>query len=50
MVARRVRLREHAAADIDEAVTYYLAEGGTDVATRFVDAIERSTLSDESDS
>jgi toxin ParE1/3/4 len=37
-----VRLRQRAATDIDDAVTYYLANAGTDVASRFVDAIERT--------
>jgi toxin ParE1/3/4 len=40
--ARSVRLRERAAADIDQAVDYYLAEAGPDVALRFVDAVERA--------
>ncbi len=37
-----MRLRERAAADINETVTYYLANAGADVASRFVDAIERT--------
>jgi toxin ParE1/3/4 len=37
-----VRLRERAATDVDDAVTHYLANAGTDVAARFVDAIERT--------
>jgi toxin ParE1/3/4 len=40
--ARPVRLRERAAADIDRAVDFYLAEADTDVAVRFVDAVERA--------
>jgi toxin ParE1/3/4 len=40
--ARPVRLRERAAVDIDQAVDYYLAEANTDVAVRFVDAVERA--------
>jgi toxin ParE1/3/4 len=40
--ARPVRLRERAAADIDQAVDFYLAEADTDVAVRFVDAVERA--------
>ena len=42
MPARPVRLRERAAADIDQAVDFYLAEADTDVAVRFVDAVERA--------
>lgn len=41
MPARPVRLRERAALDVDQAVDYYLAEADTDVALRFVDAVER---------
>ena len=41
MPARPVRLRERAAADIDQAVDFYLAEADTDLAVRFVDAVER---------
>lgn len=42
MAARLVQLRERAAADIDRAADYYLSEAGTDIALRFVDAVERS--------
>ena len=42
MPVRSVRLRERAAADIDQAVEHYLAEADTEVALRFVDAIERA--------
>lgn len=42
MPVRSVQLRERAAADIDQAVGYYLAEADTEVALRFVDAIERA--------
>ena len=42
MSARPVRLRERAAVDIDHAVDYYLAEADTEVALRFVDAVERA--------
>ena len=42
MPARPVRLRERAAVDVDQAVDYYLAEANTDVAVRFVDAVERA--------
>ena len=42
MPARPVRLREQAAVDIDQAVDYYLAEADTDVAVRFVDAVDRA--------
>jgi len=40
--ARPVRLRVRAAVDIDQAVDYYLAKADTDVALRFVDAVERA--------
>jgi toxin ParE1/3/4 len=40
--ARPVRLRERAAVDVDQAVDDYLAEANTDVAVRFVDAVERA--------
>lgn len=42
MAVRSVRLRERAAADIDQAVDYYVAEADTEVALRFVDAVERA--------
>ena len=42
MPARPVRLRERAVVDIDQAVDYYLAEADTDIAMRFVDAVERA--------
>lgn len=42
MSARPVRLRELAAVDIDQAVDHFLAEADTDVAPRFVDAVERA--------
>ncbi len=42
MPARPVRLRERAAVDIDRAVDHYLAEADTDVALRFVEAVERA--------
>jgi toxin ParE1/3/4 len=42
VAARPVRLRELAAVDIEQAVDYYLAEAKTDVAVRFVDAVERA--------
>jgi toxin ParE1/3/4 len=37
-----VQLREHAAADIDQASQYYLDVAGADVALGFVDAVERA--------
>jgi toxin ParE1/3/4 len=37
-----VRLRERAATDINQAADYYLREAGTQVALRFVDAVERA--------
>jgi len=40
--ARLAQLRERAAADIDRTVEYYRTEAGTDVALRFVDAIEHA--------
>ncbi len=42
MSARPVRLRELAAVDVDQAVDHYLAEADTDIALRFVDAVERA--------
>ncbi|TFH16898.1 MAG: type II toxin-antitoxin system RelE/ParE family toxin [Acidimicrobiales bacterium] len=42
MPTRSVRLRERAAADIDRAVDFYLAEADTEVALRFVDAVARA--------
>ena len=42
MPARPVRLRERAAVDIEQAVDYYLTAANTDVAVRFVDAVERA--------
>ena len=40
MPVRPVRLRERAATDIEQAVSYHLAEADTEVAVRFVDAVE----------
>ena len=40
MAGRQVRLRERAATDIEEVADYYVAEAGSDVALRFVDAVE----------
>lgn len=37
VVPRRVALR-----DIDEAVAYYLGEGGDETALRFIDAVEKA--------
>ena len=42
MSASPVRLRERAAVDLHQAVDYYLAEADTDIALRFVDAVERA--------
>lgn len=42
MALLRVRLRERAATDIDQAADYYLREAGTQVAMRFIDAVERA--------
>ena len=42
MPVRPVRLRERAAADIEQAVSYHIAEADTEVAVRFVDAVERA--------
>jgi len=38
--AKPVVPRERAERDIDEAVAHYLAEGGADLALRFIDALE----------
>ena len=40
MTPRSVVLRAAAHRDVDEAVAHYLAEGGTDVALGFIDALE----------
>jgi toxin ParE1/3/4 len=42
VAARSVRLREHAATDIDHAADHYRTQAGADVALRFIDAIERA--------
>ena len=42
MALRSVRLRERAATDIDQAADYYRREAGTEVALRFIDAVERA--------
>jgi toxin ParE1/3/4 len=39
---RPARLRKRAATDIEQAVSYYLAEADTEVALRLVDAVERA--------
>ena len=36
------QFRTKATNDVDEAVSCYIAEGGSDVATRFVDGLERT--------
>ena len=41
-MVKPVQLRRLAANDIDDALTHYLAEAGSDVATRFIGAVERS--------
>lgn len=40
MTRYRVIPRQRAEQDIDEAIDHYFAEGGTDLALQFVDAIE----------
>jgi len=40
VTAKPVVLRERAEADIDETAAHYLAEGGADLALRFIDALE----------
>ena len=40
MTARRVVRRERAERDIDEAAAHYRAEGGSELETRFIDALE----------
>lgn len=42
MTQSTVRLRELAAADVDRAVNFYLVDAGAHVATRFIDAVERT--------
>jgi toxin ParE1/3/4 len=41
-VAKRVRLRQLAAADLDDASRYYRAAAGEQTAVRFIDTVERS--------
>jgi toxin ParE1/3/4 len=42
-VSRRIVVpREHAERDVDEAIAYYLTEGGERAAIGFVDALERA--------
>ena len=43
MKAKPFVLRAQAQQDIDEAIAYYLGEGGQDLALRFVDALEQAT-------
>lgn len=40
MTSKRVVLRERAQRDVDEAIDFYLAQGGDAVALRFVDALQ----------
>ena len=42
MSARRIELRQLAAADIDDATDHYLGEGGEALALRFIDAVEHA--------
>jgi toxin ParE1/3/4 len=42
VTARRVELRQLAAADISDAADHYLGEGGEPLALRFIDAIEHA--------
>lgn len=42
MPAGPVRFRDIATADLESAVDYYLREAGSDIALRFVDAVERT--------
>lgn len=44
-MAKPVRLRHAAVADVDAAVDHYLAEARADVAHRFVTTVERATIS-----
>lgn len=41
MTSRPVVPRALARQDIEEAITYYLAEGGSELAQRFIDAIQQ---------
>jgi len=41
-VAKHVRLRRLAADDVEAAVDHFVAKASADVATRFVDAVERA--------
>ncbi|HMC15622.1 MAG TPA: type II toxin-antitoxin system RelE/ParE family toxin, partial [Albitalea sp.] len=40
MTAKPVVLRERAEADIEETTAHYVAEGGPELALRFIDALE----------
>lgn len=40
-MAKAVLLRERATNDIDAAVEYYVAEGGSELAGRFIDSVEQ---------
>ena len=42
MTTRKVVLREKAERDVDDAINFCIAEGGSDVALRFVDELERA--------
>lgn len=44
MRSKPVIPRELAVRDVDAAVQYYVREGGTDVALRFIEALERAYL------
>ena len=45
MTRRPVVLRAAAQHDVAEAIAYYVREGGAEVASRFVDALEHATAS-----
>lgn len=44
MKVKPVVPREQAERDADEAIAHYVEEGGTDLALRFIDALETATL------
>ena len=41
-MAKPVRLRRLAADDVESALDHYVSEAGSDVAARFIDAVERA--------
>lgn len=40
MTARRIVLRQRATQDVDDAIYFYVGEGGAELSLQFIDAIE----------